>query len=224
MEYLYETHVHTSPVSACASSTPAEQVRAYKDRGYAGIIITDHFINGNSSCPQNMTWEKKMQFFISGYEEAKKEGDKCGLDVFFGWEYSVSGSDFLTYGIPGEFLFDHPEMWEMTIEQYSRLIRGNGGYIAQAHPYRDSWWIANPFPADPNLLDGIEVYNATMPGEVNAQAQSFAALHNLPVQAGSDSHSADIPIVSGIGLEKKAESISDIINALKNGKARLITH
>ena len=47
--YLYETHMHTSEASACAGSTGAQMARAYKEAGYTGIIVTDHFFYGNTS-------------------------------------------------------------------------------------------------------------------------------------------------------------------------------
>ena len=56
--YKYETHLHTKEASACASSTGAEMARAYQAAGYAGIIVTDHFFNGNTAVPANLPWEK----------------------------------------------------------------------------------------------------------------------------------------------------------------------
>ena len=47
--FLYETHVHTIKASACAWNTPKEMVQAYKQAGYAGMILTDHFIKGNTN-------------------------------------------------------------------------------------------------------------------------------------------------------------------------------
>ena len=223
MEYLYETHLHTSEVSACAVSGAAEQVRAYKDRGYTGIIVTDHFVNGNSGCPRNAPWGEKMKYFLSGYEKAKAEGGKRGLDVFFGLEFTVRGSDFLTYGLEPEFLTAHPDMDRLTAEDYSSLVRRHGGYLAQAHQYRDDWYIEHKFPVDHRLVDGIEVYNAGMPDETNAKALAFARLHSLPMQAGSDSHNINAVFTSGIILEKRAESIHDIIAAIKTNRVTLIS-
>ncbi len=221
--YLYETHMHTSPVSFCAESTPEEQVRAYKDRGYTGVIVTDHFINGNSGCPRGLPWNEAMAFFVSGYEKAKAEGEKIGLDVFFGIEYAMFGTEFLTYGLTPEFLFTNPGIDKLTAEEYSALVRENGGYLAQAHPYRAAPWIRNPYPVNPALLDGVEVYNAGSCDDLsNDQAYEFAFLHNLPMQAGTDSHSADFPYTSGIGLREKAGSIFDIIEAIKTGQVELI--
>ncbi|MDR0293751.1 MAG: PHP domain-containing protein [Oscillospiraceae bacterium] len=222
MKYLYETHMHTSPVSACAASSPASQARAYKRRDYAGIIVTDHFTNGNSGCPPGLPWDEKMAFFASGYEEAKKEGGRCGLDVFFGWEFNVEGTEFLTYGLSLDFLLAHPDMDKLPIRQYSGLVRSAGGYLAQAHPFRTANWIRNPGAVAPDLMDGVEVYNAGIPDEANTKAFDFARLHGLPVQAGSDSHHEILPFSSGIALPKKAESIADIIDAIKTNRAELI--
>lgn len=47
--YKYETHCHTSEASGCGMSTGAEMAQKYKDEGYDGIFITDHFFNGNSA-------------------------------------------------------------------------------------------------------------------------------------------------------------------------------
>ena len=222
MQYLYETHMHTSESSACAVSTAAEQVRAYKGKGYTGIIVTDHFINGNSTVPWKLGWNDKMKLFISGYEAALSEGEKCGLDVFFGLEFTIRGSDFLTYGLKPEVLFSHPGMDGLSAEEYSALVRRNGGYLAQAHPYRNSWYIEYKFPVAPELLDGVEVYNASMPDATNAKARAFAKQHDLPPQAGSDSHSSEYQALSGVKLNKKADDIFGIIDAIKQRQAELI--
>lgn len=222
MEYLYETHMHTSPASDCATGTPAQQVRAYKNRGYTGIIVTDHFVNGNSGCPTDLSWEEKMAFVTAGYHDAKAEGALCGLDVFLGWEYCLEGTEFLTYGLGLDFLLAHPHIAKMTVPAYSALVRKWGGYLAQAHPYRTSDWIKNPYPVEPSLLDGIEVYNASLSKGLNEKAAEFARLHHLPGQAGSDSHHESLKFASGIKLKQKAESIFDIVEAIKTEKVTLI--
>lgn len=35
--FKYETHLHTSPVSACSRATPEENVEFYKSLGYGHI-------------------------------------------------------------------------------------------------------------------------------------------------------------------------------------------
>ncbi|MCL2399780.1 MAG: PHP domain-containing protein [Defluviitaleaceae bacterium] len=224
MEYLYETHMHTLEGSGCGMSTAAEQVKAYKERGYQGIIITDHFINGYSTCPRSkrISWEEKMAYVVSGYEVAKKAGDICGLDVFLGWEFTVRGSDFLTYGLDWDFLMAHPNLDKLNVQEYSVVVRKNGGFLAQAHPYRDLSYIQHKLPVDPQYVDAIEIYNASDPKSTNEKARKFAQNNNLPIQAGSDSHYTDIRFASGIKLDRKAENIHHIIEAIKNKKVSLI--
>lgn len=222
MEYLYETHLHTSEVSACAVSSAAQQVAMYKKQGYAGIIVTDHFINGYSTCPKKLPWDKKMEFFASGYVEASKAGKKSGLDVFFGWEFTIRGADFLTYGLDLDFLITHPNLDLMEIVEYSNVIRKSGGYLAQAHPYRDAYYIENKYPVQPYLIDGVEVYNSYDRDEINSRAYSFALANSLPMQSGTDSHGKSDRRYRGIILNKKAETIHDIINAIKEKKVKLV--
>jgi histidinol phosphatase-like PHP family hydrolase len=100
--YRYETHLHTNEASACAQVSAVEHVRTYKELGYAGIIVTDHFFNGNSSVPRNLPWEQRVDLLCRGYENAKKEGDRVGLSVFFGWEANYNGTEFLIYGLDKE--------------------------------------------------------------------------------------------------------------------------
>ena len=45
--YLYETHLHTLPVSGCAHAGVRESIELYCRAGYAGVFITNHFIDGN---------------------------------------------------------------------------------------------------------------------------------------------------------------------------------
>ena len=43
--FLYETHLHTSPVSKCASASVKDSLEFYKSIGYDGVFITNHFID-----------------------------------------------------------------------------------------------------------------------------------------------------------------------------------
>ena len=224
MDFWYETHMHTSEGSGCGRSSAVAQVKAYKQRGYTGIIITDHFINGYSTCPKysKMTWPDKMEYVVAGYESAKKEGDRTGLDVFLGWEFTVRGSDFLTYGLGWDFLIDHPDLHRLDVPEYSKLIRDAGGFLAQAHPYRERPYIQHRLPVMPEYVDAIEVYNASDDNKENGKAMAFAKKHNLPMLAGTDSHSTGVYFTSGIAMKRKAKDIYDIIGAIKDKKVGLI--
>ena len=109
--YLYETHIHCNQASACARRTPEELVHAFKEVGYAGFILTDHFIHGSTCISKKLDWETRMRMYYDAYLNAKKEGDKIDFDVFFGIEHLYEkGKEVLVYGIDLDFLLAHPEL------------------------------------------------------------------------------------------------------------------
>jgi len=215
-KYLYETHMHTSEVSACASTSGAKQARIYKELGYDGIIVTDHFYNGNTAISRNMPWEKWVNNFTRGYENAKKEGDKIGLSVFFGWEESFQGNDFLVYGLDKEWLLNHPEILEWSIEEHYEQIKAAGGYFVHAHPYREAGYISR-IRLFPEHVDAVEVINSShINPKFDRRARAYAANHKLVVTAGSDSHH-DGDLRGGILFEQKLDTIQDFIRLMKSG-------
>ena len=99
MGYRYDLHVHTEEGSACGRSPGADMADFYKSQGYAGIVITDHFFTGNTRPDRSLPWKEWLAEFKKGYEHAKARGDEIGLSVFYAWEHSFHGNDFLTFGL-----------------------------------------------------------------------------------------------------------------------------
>ena len=128
MEKLYkiETHMHTSQGSACAVSTGEEMARAHKAAGYDAIIITDHFFGGNTTVPRDLPWERRIDLYCAGYDEARRVGEEIGLKVFFGLEWAWQGTEYLTYGIGREWLKAHPEMLAESIPLFRLEDTGMG--------------------------------------------------------------------------------------------------
>ena len=91
--------------------------RAYQKAGYAGIVVTDHFFYGNTAVDRSLPWKDWVEQFCKGYEHAKEEGDKIGLQVFFGWESGYHGTEFLIYGLNKEWLFEHPEIKDADVKE-----------------------------------------------------------------------------------------------------------
>ena len=212
--YKYETHLHTGQASACASASGSYQAKAYKKAGYTGIIITDHFFRGNTCIPRSLPWEKRVELFCRGYEDAKKTGNQIGLQVFFGWEETFDGQDFLIYGLDKEWLLNHPEVEHWTIRQQFEEVDRNGGLVIHAHPFRDRPYIPK-IRLFPHLVHGVETFNASNHEEENQLAYTYAKQYDLAMTAGADSHHHDI-ICSGIRVEEKFKSIEDYIRVIKN--------
>ena len=223
--YLYETHMHTSEGSACASNTGAEMARAYAQAGYTGIIITDHFVYGNTAVDRRLPWSEWVEKFCLGYEHAKEEGEKCGLQVFFGWESGYGGPEFLVYGLDKQWLLNHPEIKDATVEEQLQLVHAGGGILSQAHPYREAWYIKE-IRLYPDFVDAVEGVNASHSSygkeerhpEFNERALAYAKEHNLPLTAGSDQHST-LMLWGGMVFPRKLTDIHDFGRAVLNREA-----
>ncbi|MDR2101844.1 MAG: PHP domain-containing protein [Treponema sp.] len=218
MKYLYETHLHTSQSSACGVSPGHEYIRRYKDLGYTGIIITDHFYRGNTAVDPSLPWKKWVDRFCRGFEDAREEGARRGLDVFFGWEETFEGDDYLVYGLDRQWLLEHPEAGRWTrAEQYQR-VGFFGGCVVQAHPFRQHYYI-DRIRLSPHWVDAVEAANGgNHEQSYDALAKKYADKLGLPITAGSDIHSTEDvreATTFGIYLDKKMETIADYVAALK---------
>ena len=141
MPFLYETHMHTCQGSACGRATGKEQARVYKEAGFTGIIITDHFFGGNTAVDRSLPWEERVDLFWKGYEDAKEEGDRIGLDVFFGLEQNIHFDEYLIYGLTKEYMKAHPEMEHWTrreqleeVHMTTRYEQIGGVYLERLYP------------------------------------------------------------------------------------------
>ncbi|GHV85680.1 hypothetical protein AGMMS50230_12880 [Spirochaetia bacterium] len=220
MAFLYETHLHTCQASGCAVSRGAEYIRPYLDRGFTGIIVTDHFFNSNTSLDRRLPWPEWVKGFCSGYEDARNEGEKLGLDVFFGWEETFDGDDYLVYGLDKAWLLEHPEMVRWTREDQFREVRRYGGCIVHAHPFRQHHYIDAVHLA-PYFVDAVETANAgNHQALYDAQAHEYARILDLPAVAGSDIHDVceleETGLPYGVELETKLSSISEYVSRILN--------
>jgi histidinol phosphatase-like PHP family hydrolase len=220
MSYLYETHLHTSYASACGISTGAEYVRQYKKMGYTGIIVTDHFYNGNTAISRSLPWKEWVNEFCRGYEETRNEGERQGLDVFFGWEETFDNcDDYLIYGLDKAWLMEHPEAKNWSRGEQYRAVKAAGGCVVQAHPFRQHNYIHKVI-LSAGCVDGVEAANAgNYEQSYDALAMRYAKKNGLPVTAGSDMHDARQICnewLFGVYTEKKLETIADYVNVVCN--------
>lgn len=218
--YRYETHLHTSIASACSRFEPREIVEKYSRLGYAGVFVTDHFLNGNTTVPDFLPWRERVAAFCDGYREVKKAAGAL-LDVFFGLEYSYCGTDFLVYGFGEEWLAEHPEIMEMSVPEFCNFARSNGAIVVQAHPYRTDY--VEHIRLYPSFVDGFETINACRDKRINMLADVFAEAYGLKKFAGSDIHGKDLKTLAGLEFSKKLKSEADFIAQVKSGEGSVFT-
>jgi len=219
MNYRYETHLHTVEGSACGVSHGEEYIKAYREMGYAGIFITDHFYHGNTRPDRNLPWEDWVNAYIQGYERAKAEGDRVGFSVFFGIEEKFNDDEYLIYGIDKAWLLSHPELRELNQMEMFDLVNRSGGLMIQAHPFRDRGYVQKLYLGK-DCCHGIEAVNsANQPGE-DKMALAYAEKFGLLCQAGSDTHRVESVRegLGSVGFESPLTSEKDFVERMLHGE------
>lgn len=206
--YLYETHLHTSPVSRCALWSVREAVEYYKNAGYAGIFITNHFIDGNLNFPKTATYEEKINFYFSDAEEGIRIGKQIGLPVFTGVEMSNWGTDFLVYGLDKAWYLAHPEIYDMNKRELLAMMMEAGALVIQAHPFREAGYIDH-IRLYPRRVHGVEIDNANRTAFENEMAKQYAANYGLLSFAGSDNH-GEVEQVDFAGMQSQTPIVDEL--------------
>lgn len=216
-------HQHTALASACAQVTPEEMVRGLKKKGFAGVVMTEHFYHGNTAVRRHQAWEDFVRPYEEAYERARREAEKLDFDVLFGIEEGIGGGkEVLIYGITPAFLYAHPELRDARLPEIAALVRAAGGLVVQAHPFRVRDYIRAPWEELPvEYLDGVEVHNACNDPLSNARAQALADKHDLIAIAGSDSHSIDSLGCAGIASETRIRTETELTTVLRDGAYEL---
>ena len=220
--YKYETHLHTSPVSHCAKAGAAESLAFYKEMGYDGVFVTNHFLDGNINRDyREIPYREAIEFYFSDYEEALEIGKKIGLKVFLGVEISYKGTDFLVYGLDQAWYLAHPEIMEMKKSEELAFLMESGALVIQAHPFREASYIDH-IRLFPRQVHGVEVCNACRTELENAMAKQYAQSYGLLEFAGTDNHWAgDAKALAGIYTDAPVKDEQDFINRVLNKETKI---
>lgn len=214
--YRYDTHVHTAETSSCASVPARKLTRLYREAGYDGIAITDHYTQSFFDAQGGKSWEEKIDIFLEGFKNALDEGRKVGLRVILGMElhFEENPNDYLVFGIDEGFLKEKEELYRLGLKSFRELIRGGEILVYQAHPFRK-----NMLPADPALLDGVEVFNGN-PRHCsnNSLAYSYAEKNNLKMLSGSDFHRIEDLAKGGVVIPEAVATSKELVRVLNKNR------
>lgn len=227
--YKLEAHLHTKGNSDCAKVAPEDIATLYAEKGYNGIVCTNHFSRFILNKYFKNVKEGKTNAFLRGYYELKSACQEKGIDVFFGVEFALKNDDYnrmhhlrcveiLVYGITPAELIEHGEkIVEMSYKELYEFSRDKDWLIVQAHPFRERTKRVNH-----RYLDGLEVYNGH-PYHVarNKKTLARAEKYHLLKTAGSDFH-----FVGGEGsamlFEDKIIDEKALVEAIKSQKFTVI--
>ena len=208
-------HFHTKNTSNCAN-VPAEiAVEEYIKAGYDGIVVTDHLSPSTymKYGRELLPWKKKIDFFLRGYNEAKKTANGR-IPVLLGMELrfrtSEGDNDYLVYGINEDFLYNTPEILNMNSRTFYDLAHKNGFLVFQAHPFRVGMKVTNP-----KYLDGVEIFNGNpRHNSSNDIAEMWAKKYVLMVTSGSDYHEIGDLGTGGIWFNKEITDNKTLVEEL----------
>lgn len=218
--YLYETHLHTAPVSRCAGATPEETVRFYKEIGYAGIFVSNHFLDGNINIDRALPYEERIRFYFSDYEKALAVGRELGISVFCGVEMSYGGTDFLVYGLDQAWYLAHPEIEGMPKSKLLPMLIEEGALVIHAHPFREAAYIDH-IRLFPRCVHGVEIFNACRSEFENRLAAQYTENYGLIRYAGSDNHKAGaLKTLGGMMTDHPIADEADYVCTVLGGGAK----
>ena len=209
--YKYELHCHTGDVSLCAKISPESLLRRYRDSGYDGLVITNHFSPMTFWKTGMLTTKKQVLHYLSAYRRLRAAaGDDFTVHLGLELRHYATVNDYLVYGVEEDWLLHQPNMLFWGERKMSEEVRRQGYLVYQAHPFR-------PFirRCDPSLLDGIEVYNGHTDEKGNAQALHWAETHHMPMTSGSDTHTEEDAIAGGIITDTPIRSNTDLLRTLR---------
>ena len=219
-KYKYELHCHTSDVSLCASSTAAEAVQFYKERGYDGVVITDHYSPQTFLFHRAFMPHKYIDHYLKGYRKAKEAaGD--GFTVLWAVEvrFFFTIDDFLIYGADEEFLRKSGNLMTKYLRRLKGLCDENNLILLEAHPFHEL-----RFRHNPALLHGCEVYNGKdKDTDANRKAKKWAKDNSFSiVTSGGDFHNKKSTNPGGIITNEPIKTMSDLMRILRSGEYELI--
>lgn len=222
MKYLYETHFHTSEVSPCGNVSAADGVQMYKDAGYSGLMVTDHFSTSYlTERYKASTWKDGIDYFLRGYYEAKRY-EKIDFSVMLGLEarFDQNMNDYLIFGADEKFLYENEWFTKLSLKQFKKLAEKNSLTIIQAHPFRVGMTVT-----EPRYIDGIEVFNGNRRHDsANPIAAAWAERYGLIVSSGSDFHENEDLARGGIYTDVEARDSKDLRKIILSGNYTVKKH
>ena len=195
-----DLHIHSS-YSSDAINSPGEICRAALRKGLDAIALTDHDTT-------------------AGWRAMRKAADRAGLLFIPGQEQKVILHD----EVVGEVLclFLHEPVRRHDPAGILCEVQQQEGLIVAVHPFdrRRPALGRSQFPFKDGSIVAIEVINGRSYGrQANRRAAAYAALHGLPVTAGSDAHT---PFeVGNVYVEAEVGTLDELKHAILSRRVRV---
>lgn len=199
---IFDMHCHTTEGSPDASVKLEETIERLIEKGYDGMVVTDH----NS---------------YRGYNSLSKK--YSNFKVLRGVEYDSLDGGHLLIILPTNIKYEIFQYRGMLVEDVIKIVHTLGGIIGPAHPFDygplgicNTKWKTNLDLL--NKFDFIETFNGCLDKKGSVLATCLASHLDKPCFAGSDSHHlSKVGLVKTI-INEKIENEDDLIKVVKNAK------
>lgn len=180
--FLVDAHIHTAGISPCSRVPAQELIPLCAADGLGGICLTNHYKSNAVRGP----FEEWRQRYADEYEYTRELGEKQGIHVYFGVEFTLDEmpkNDFTVYGLTPSDIREADPLYRLTLPELADYVHQKGALLYQAHPFR------NTTPVDGRYLDGVEINcHPLYRGCREAEVRAFADRHHLRLSCGSDYH------------------------------------
>lgn len=199
----FDMHCHTKYGSIDANVKISEYVEMLSEKGYDGMLVTDHDS-------------------YRGYNRWKKENPESDFTVLRGIEYDTRDAGHFLVIMPDGIHLKALTMRGMKVAKLVDLVHSFGGIVGPAHPFGTKSSSAMLFKALRenrslvNEFDFIEGFNACETETANDLSELLANDFNKPKFGGSDSHDHEYVGLGYTYFSDNIKTCDDLIASVKN--------
>ncbi len=204
----YDFHCHTKNGSLDAKVDILQYAELLKEKGFAGMMVTDH-----NSYNGYRAWQRTE----------RETGGVPGFTVLRGIEYDTLDAGHILVVMPDDVDLRILEVRGLPIHMLVRIVHRFGGILGPAHPYGAKFLSAmcsKRLEREEGLIDHfdfVEAFNTCELPDSNRKAGELARRYGKPAFGGSDSHRTDY---IGMAYTETAEPVTccdDLIRLVKTG-------
>ena len=168
----FDMHCHTKEGSLDGKVEIEEYIRILKEKGYQGMLVSDHnSYNGYRYWRDHIKGKKYTDFV-----------------VLKGIEYDTNNAGHFLVILPEGVKPRILEMRGMPVELLTRVVHAYGGILGPAHPFGEkylSFGSSKKYQRNPKIMqefDFLEAYNCLMRFWQNARFQDLQVIRYLPLR------------------------------------------
>lgn len=204
----FDMHCHTKEGSMDGKIPIEEAIRILADKGYDGMLISDH-----NSYNGYRAWKKQIK--------GKKYQD---FVVLKGIEYDTIDGGHILVIMPENVKLKILELRGLPVQLLIDIVHKRGGILGPAHPCGERYLSllhTGKHRRRTSIMaqfDFVEGFNACEDEKSNHMAQTVAGHFGKPVFGGSDAHKADCVGLAYTWFPCRIQTESDLIACVKKGE------